>query len=258
MSNDIHYDQDSVEFLESLWGDGYLSPGGPEEVARLLAGIDLDAKTVLDIGCGSGGITLSLARDYKAAFVIGIDVEEPVCSRAAACIRKAGLQDTVDIRQVSPGALPLEDASVDIVFSKDSIVHIENKEFLCGEAFRVLKPNGWFVASDWLISHDDEPSEDMQAYLLQEDLGFGMASPKRYKRALERAGFTHIELHNRNRWYTELAKRELADLTGSERGKYLSILGEAGLEAQTDTWRSMIPVLSSGEHCPHHFRGQKS
>ena len=30
-----------VEFLEVLWGEGYLSPGGAEEVARVLDGIDL-------------------------------------------------------------------------------------------------------------------------------------------------------------------------------------------------------------------------
>ena len=44
-----------VGLLERLWGDGWLSPGGPEEVALLLEGNDLDGKSVLDIGCGAGG-----------------------------------------------------------------------------------------------------------------------------------------------------------------------------------------------------------
>ena len=64
---DVLYDDLTVDFLEALWGDGYLSPGGPDEVARILAGLDLAGRTVLDIGCGSGGITVSLARDYGAA-----------------------------------------------------------------------------------------------------------------------------------------------------------------------------------------------
>ena len=42
----------------------------------------------------------------------------------------------------------------DIVFSKDSIVHIPDKHALMAEVFRVLKPGGRFVASDWLIGHD--------------------------------------------------------------------------------------------------------
>ena len=65
----------------------------------------------------------------------------------------------------------------DIVFSKDSIVHIPDKEALAADAFRVLKPGGWFVASDWLISHD-EPSPEMADYIAKEDLDFGMARPR--------------------------------------------------------------------------------
>ena len=55
---DVLYDDATVDFLEALWGEGYLSPGGPEEVARILAGLDLAGRIVLDIGCGSGGITV--------------------------------------------------------------------------------------------------------------------------------------------------------------------------------------------------------
>jgi hypothetical protein len=70
MSGGEHlYDDAMVAFLETLWGEGYLSPGGPEEVARVLRGLDLSGLAVLDIGCGSGGITVSLARDHGAGRV---------------------------------------------------------------------------------------------------------------------------------------------------------------------------------------------
>ena len=39
-----HYPQDSILFLEEMWGDGFLSPGGPEEVRRLLSGLDVAGK----------------------------------------------------------------------------------------------------------------------------------------------------------------------------------------------------------------------
>lgn len=142
------YHPSMVAFLEALWGEGYLSPGGAEEVARILEGIDAADKRVLDIGCGSGGITLALAKDYGAARVTGIDVEATVVAAAKRRIETAGFGGRVEIRRVSPGPFDFPDASFDLVFSKDAIVHVADKEMLAGEIFRVLKPGGWFAASD--------------------------------------------------------------------------------------------------------------
>ena len=129
MSDKVHYDEGVIEFLGELWGDGYMSPGGPEEVARILDGIDLTSKTVLDIGCGSGGVTVDLVRRHGAGRVIGIDVERDVCAVSKKRVDAAGLTGRIEILQVEPGPLPMADSSLDIVFSKDSIIHISDKEW---------------------------------------------------------------------------------------------------------------------------------
>ena len=46
------YDDRAIRFLEALWGEGFLSPGGPDEVRRIVEDIDFSGKRVLDIGCG--------------------------------------------------------------------------------------------------------------------------------------------------------------------------------------------------------------
>ncbi len=254
---DLLYDDATTEFLEALWGEGYLSPGGPEEVARILGGLDLGGRTVLDIGCGAGGITVALAGDYGAARVIGIDVEAPVCAKARARAEASGLAGRIEIREVTPGPFPLPDTSVDLVFSKDSIVHIPDKEALAREAFRVLRPGGWFAASDWLIGHDGPPSPEMAHYIACEALDFGMASPAKYRQALAAAGFVDVALVDRNPWYREVAGAELERLRGPVGDRARAILGEAESARQIRTWEAMVVVLGTGEHCPHHFRGRK-
>ena len=94
----------------------------------------------------------------------------------------------------------------------------------------MLKSGGWFVASDWLISHDGEPSPEMADYIAREDLDFGMASPARYRRALEAAGFVDVSLTNRNPWYRTVAREELARLEGAGRDAFLTVLDEAALD----------------------------
>ena len=240
-----------------IWGPGYLSPGGPDEVARLLEGLDLSNKAVLDIGCGSGGITVSLAKDYGAKSVVGIDVEATVCDTARRRVIEADLNEHIDIRQVNPGPFEFDDDHFDFVFSKDSIIHIPNKETLANEAFRILKPSGWFVASDWLISHDNKPSAQMARYIELEGLDFAMASPQRYQNALKGAGFCNVSLRNRNNWYHQQAISELKELQGPRKSEFEDIVGAQHLSENIEIWRAMLNVLETGEHCPHHFRGQK-
>lgn len=256
MSSD-NYDNRHIALLEMLWGDGYLSPGGPEEVARVIDGLSLKGCHVLDIGSGSGAIAVALVRDHHATYVTGIDIEEPVCAASRRRVAAAGLSDQISILKVDPGPLPFDDAALDVVFSKDSIIHIPDKETLCEDIFRVLKPGGWFAASDWLISHDGEPTPEMSHYIALEDLDFAMASPARYSDALKAAGFQNITLTNRNAWYADLAQRELERFTGSDRAALEAAHGQDLIESSINTWTAMIKVLNTGEHCPHHLRAQK-
>ena len=68
----VEYDDDFVAVLEAMWGAGFLSPGGPEEVARIVEGLDLSGARVLDVGCGAGGCDLELALRHGAAEVVGV------------------------------------------------------------------------------------------------------------------------------------------------------------------------------------------
>ncbi len=251
------YPKPVINFLEILWGQGWLSPGGPEELSRLLEGEDLQGKHVLDIGCGAGGIDCLLVSKYGAARVTGIDVEAPVLETARSRVADAGLQQQIELVHVLPGRLPFDTASFDVVFSKDSIVHIPDKTALAADIFRVLKPGGVFVASDWLTSHDGEPSLQMREYLKSEDLDFGMASPLIYEKALAEAGFGEVALRNRNKWYANQARQELQQLKGELGDEARSQLGDELIDHNIATWSLMLRVLDSGEHCPHHIRGTK-
>jgi SAM-dependent methyltransferase len=251
------YHDGLIGLLELIWGDGFLSPGGPDEVARVVDGIALTGASVLDIGCGVGGIAVELVRRHGAGHVLGIDVERTVVVRARERAANAGLADRVGIVEVAPGRLPFADASFDVVFSKDSIVHIPDKEALAADVFRVLRPGGWFVASDWLIGHDDEPSPEMRAYIAAEGLDFGMASPSRYRSALEGAGFEQVELRDRNDWYRVAARHERDQLAGPQRAAADAAFGREFVDHNLEIWDRMLVVLDRGEHRPTHLRGRR-
>ena len=260
MTGEAHqpeYDEQAIVFLEGLWGDGFLSPGGPEEVDRIVAGLDLAGKKVLDIGCGSGGITLFLARNYPLAHITGFDVEQPVIDAANARAREYGLTDRASFLRADPGPLPFGDESFDIVFSKDALVHVADKESLFADVFRVLRPGGRFAARDWMIGHDDEPSREMRDYLAAEGLSFGMGSPARYRAAMKKAGFVDVATVDRNPWYRVRAREELEQLKQARDGTLAQKVGQAYVDKNIRTWTAMLTVLDSGEHRPTHVFGTK-
>lgn len=255
MSED-HYPPRMIAMLEAVWGEGFLSPGGAEEVARVLAGHDLAGKSVLDIGCGAGGIDIALVREHGAGFVTGLDVEDPVLTHARMLIERSGLTDRIGLVKVAPGPLPFPPGTFDVVFSKDSIVHIPDKDTLMAEVFRVLKPGGWFLASDWLIGTEDI-SPLMAEYIAAEGLDFGMATPQRYREAMAAAGFSDGSTKSRNDWYRVRAREELDRLKGDAGRAAAKIVGQDFVDQNIGIWSRMLPVLDSGEHCPTHLAARR-
>lgn len=254
--SDNHYPPRLIAMLEAIWGEGFLSPGGPEEVERVIGSHDLTGKSVLDIGCGAGGIDIALVRNHGAGFVTGLDVEDPVLAHARALIARDGLERRIGLVKVAPGLFPFPPATFDVVFSKDSIIHIPDKAALMAEVFRVLKPGGWFLASDWLIG-TDQISPMMAEYIASEGLDFGMATPARYLDAMAAAGFVDGTTSSRNAWYRVRAREELERLKGDVGAGAAKVVGQDFVDHNIGIWTKIIPVLDSGEHCPTHLSARK-
>jgi ubiquinone/menaquinone biosynthesis C-methylase UbiE len=104
----------------------------------------------LEIGCGQGVVTRLLAERYGAQ-VVASDYDP--AQVAVARERLAGLDGPVEFRVVDARAIPFDDAEFDAVFSFGVLHHIPGgwREAVA-EIARVLKPGGWFVFTDLVVS----------------------------------------------------------------------------------------------------------
>jgi ubiquinone/menaquinone biosynthesis C-methylase UbiE len=251
------YDDSMQTLLQLLWGEGFLSPGGAEEVARVLEGSDIRGCTVLDIGAGLGAIDELLVTEHGAASVVGIDVDPGLLRQMDARIARARLSDRIASRCVEPGPLPFAAGSFDVVFSKDSIVQIPDKQALFAEVHRVLRPGGRFLASDWLRRGRGPYSPQMMEFFRLEGIAYNMASLEESAAALRRAGFVDVEVRDRNEWYLALAEREFASLQGPMRPLIVERIGQGKADHFIANWRQLVLVLRRGELRPGHLKAVK-
>ena len=112
------------------------------------AGIDRGHR-VLDLGCGTGTLTLLIKSHYPKAEVFGLDADPKVLAVARAKAAKAGLIVRLDHGMAFE--LPYPDASFDRVISSLLFHHLtrEKKERTLKEVFRVLRQGGELHVADW-------------------------------------------------------------------------------------------------------------
>lgn len=99
-------------------------------------------KDVLDIACGEGYGSALLSK--SAHSVIGVDIDSQIVQHAKI---KYGNQSNLQFRVVTSDAIPLDDASVDVVISFETFEDLDKHEEMWREIKRVLRPEGILIIS---------------------------------------------------------------------------------------------------------------
>ena len=111
---------------------------------------------VLDVGCGTGTLALTLKRSVGTGEVHGIDASPEMIEVAKEKAPKAG--SAIDFRVALIEAIPFPDATFDLVTSSLMLHHLPDdlKRTGLDEIWRVLKPGGRFMAVDF-AAHSHSP-----------------------------------------------------------------------------------------------------
>lgn len=175
--------------------EGYLAEadfglgcGIPTEFANLLQG-----ETVLDLGSGAGNDAfVARALVGESGRVIGVDMTPEMVYRARANAERLGATN-VEFRLGEIEALPVADASVDVIVSNCVLNLVPEKDKAFAEMFRVLQPGGRFCVSDIVL--DGALSEAVRAVAeLYAGCVTGAIPLEDYLRMLEEAGFSSIQV----------------------------------------------------------------
>ncbi len=254
MSHTDEYHDAMVTMLELIWGVGYMAPGGPGNVAKLLSGLEPAGKKILDIGSGIGGPAMEMVETH-AAEVTGIDLEPGLVARANADAQSKGIAERCLFHQVEVGPLGFADNSFDIVVSSGALTQTADKLGMFAEIRRVLKPGGWFTAYDWMKIPGDY-SDDMLYWFKMEGLTYALVTMEEQASLLVEAGFESVESEDATDWYQREAQREYELIKGDLYAELVEAIGQADADHFVENWRAMVQVIDNGEMRQVYFRGQ--
>ena len=249
------YDVGGMAMLELIWGKGFIAPGAEGNVDRIVEGIDLTDKLVLELGSGIGGGAITLSKNHGAR-VIGLEIEGPLVKQATENALAAGLADRVEFRQVKPGEFQIEEGSIDCFYTSGVLLHFENKLPAFREAYRMLKPGGMILGYDWFAGIP-APGDNMRTWTEAAGLSAFPESLDSYTAYMREAGFANISSSDASDWYLARASDELEQMTGPLFDRMASLGNADRRDAFIVEWRAMLVVLNSGELKSGYFRGRK-
>ena len=189
------------------------------EAREFAAWLGSGVTSVLDVACGSGGISALIASELDAS-VTGIDIDP----RAIVAAREREARGC-DFHIVDANdQLPFPDGSFDAVFSNDSIHHLRDRGAVLREWARLLSPGGRVLYTEALVLTGPVSNDEV---LRRTFMGFFMLTPPgANERAIEEAGLlldraedrsdAVVRLGGRMRALRERYRTEILPLEGEE------------------------------------------
>lgn len=235
------YARRSILRYERVFGEGYVSSGGAALTEELMASLELPAQPrVLDIGGGLGGAAF-LFEERCGASVIAIDLSELMVelARERAAARGAGCE----FRVANVLEVEFDDGAFDLVWTRDTLLHIADKAMVFQRIAKWLAPGGQLFVTDYARG-DGELSNSFARYVSES--GYDLRELNDYTAVVRAAGFVEVQASEWTPRFVQALEHERAKLR-SEREAFISAFSTEDFDYLVDRWQKKIGWCRGGD-----------
>ncbi|KAJ6811152.1 phosphoethanolamine N-methyltransferase 1-like [Iris pallida] len=239
--DNVQYKTSGILRYERVFGEGFVSTGGIDTTKEFVAKLDLKpGQRVLDVGCGIGGGDFYMAENFDVD-VVGIDLSINMVSFALE--RAIGRKCSVEFEVVDCTAKIYPDNTFDVIYSRDTILHIQDKPTLFKNFLKWLKPGGKVLISDY-CRKSGKPSEEFSDYIKQR--GYDLHDVDAYGQMLKDTGFHGVVAEDRTNQFIDVLQREL-DAVERDKESFIADFSQEDYDEIVNGWKAKLKRSSTGE-----------
>jgi SAM-dependent methyltransferase len=221
--SEIRFETYGEDFGQTSW----VTTAESHEIPKLLQ--LSSSSSVLEIGCGSGGYAVHLAK-HIGCQVVGLDINAEGVRNAKALAEKDKLGARVKFEQCDVSqSLPVEDNTFDAIYANDVLCHVPRRTQVLSDLRRVLKPGGRLLFSDALIIGGLLSHEELAT---RSSIGMYFFSPPgENERLIKQSGLKQIGARDTTdstallskRWHDAREKRKAALVASEDEANFAGV-----------------------------------
>ncbi len=157
-----------LNVVEKLWGEGYVTPGGAQQVRKLLPFLQLNSKkSLLLLGAGLGGINETVV-EATGVWVTGLERDRELAEIGFESMKRAGLKRQAPVRYNSLESPELKPKSFDAAVSFEGLIAVKDKKALFAAVCEALRINGELMFTALALPDANAPNEEVMAWIAGE------------------------------------------------------------------------------------------
>lgn len=232
--------------VQQIWGEGFMEPGGAALAGKLLGPAKIDSKkTVLDLTVKLGGTMAAITKDANL-WMEGFETHPELLKRALNMMNTMGLGSRITVTRVDYHTLDLPKRKYDVIYSRERLFSIADKQSLIEKIGAALKPTGQFLFTDYMAADPEQFETEIKAWTAAERHTVYPWTLELYKATLEQAGYSIWAVHDFSEEFLNQINtgwnrvvRELE--AGQLDRKYVDYLMQEG-----EIWLARAKALESG------------
>lgn len=238
------YSRAGVRRYEWIFGETFISSGGLQTTKEIVERMNLkDGDRILDVGCGAGGHDFYMAERYDVK-ILAVDLSVNMMSMALEHFAKRPhLTRKIQFEALDATRANFPEGSFDVIYSRDTLLHIADKHSLLRNFFKWLAPGGKLVFTDYCRG-DQDHSAEFKKYVAER--GYNLLTVKEYEHLMKEAGFEEVRSEDISQNFLQVLRIELNKLI-TEKDRFLKEFTQEDYDYLKKGWEAKIERVTNGD-----------